>query len=75
MGGLSTDLWQSVRLTVELAAITTMILLLIGVPIKSRITVVIAASPMVSQTACQRSAGRPPISISFVRRARNRIFR
>src|SRR5664280_2810776 len=33
MGGLSTDLWQSVRLTIELAAITTVILLLIGTPI------------------------------------------
>jgi len=32
MGGLSTDLWQSVRLTIELAAITTVILLLIGTP-------------------------------------------
>ena len=33
MGGLSTDLWQSVRLTIELAAITTVILLLIGTPV------------------------------------------
>jgi len=33
MGGLSSDLWQSVRLTIELAAITTVILLLIGTPI------------------------------------------
>jgi molybdate transport system permease protein len=33
MGGLSAELWQSVRLTVELAGITTAILLLIGTPI------------------------------------------
>jgi len=33
MGGLSADLWQPVWLTVELAAITTVILLLIGTPI------------------------------------------
>jgi molybdate transport system permease protein len=33
MDGLSTDLWQSVWLTVELAAITTVILLLIATPI------------------------------------------
>jgi molybdate transport system permease protein len=33
MGGLSADLWQSVRLTIELAGITTVILLVIGTPI------------------------------------------
>ena len=33
MGGLPPDLWQSVWLTIELAAITTVILLLIGTPI------------------------------------------
>uniref|UniRef100_Q07TL4 Molybdenum transport system permease n=1 Tax=Rhodopseudomonas palustris (strain BisA53) TaxID=316055 RepID=Q07TL4_RHOP5 len=33
MGGLSNDIWQPVRLTVELAAITTLILLIIGTPI------------------------------------------
>jgi molybdate transport system permease protein len=33
MGGLSPDLWQSVWLSIELAAITTLILLLIGTPI------------------------------------------
>jgi molybdate transport system permease protein len=33
MGGLSGDLWQSVGLTIELAGITTVILLLIGTPI------------------------------------------
>lgn len=30
MEGLSTELWESVRLTVELAGVTTVILLLIG---------------------------------------------
>src|SRR3974390_407100 len=33
MGGLSADLWQSVRLTIELAGLTTVILLVIGTPI------------------------------------------
>ena len=33
MGGLSADIWQPVRLTVELAAITTVILLIVGTPI------------------------------------------
>ena len=33
MGGLSNDIWQPVRLTVELAAITTLILLIFGTPI------------------------------------------
>ncbi|NVN88163.1 MAG: molybdate ABC transporter permease subunit [Rhodopseudomonas sp.] len=33
MGGLSNDIWQPVRLTVELAAITTLILLIVGTPI------------------------------------------
>jgi len=33
MGGLSADIWQPVRLTVELAAITTIILLIVGTPI------------------------------------------
>jgi molybdate transport system permease protein len=33
MGGLSDDIWQPVRLTVELAAVTTILLILIGTPI------------------------------------------
>jgi molybdate transport system permease protein len=33
MGGLPVDIWQPVRLTVELAAITTIILLIVGTPI------------------------------------------
>ena len=33
MGGLSADLWQSVWLTIELAAITTVILLVVGTPL------------------------------------------
>jgi molybdate transport system permease protein len=33
MGGLPTDIWQPVRLTIELAAITTIILLIVGTPI------------------------------------------
>jgi molybdate transport system permease protein len=33
MGGLPPDLWQSVRLTIELAAITTVILLVIATPL------------------------------------------
>ena len=33
MSGLSADIWQPVRLTVELAAITTVILLIVGTPI------------------------------------------
>ncbi|KIZ44564.1 MULTISPECIES: molybdate ABC transporter permease subunit [Rhodopseudomonas] len=33
MGGLPDDIWQPVRLTIELAAITTVILLVIGTPI------------------------------------------
>jgi molybdate transport system permease protein len=33
MGGLPSDLWQSVRLTIELAALTTIILLAIGTPL------------------------------------------
>jgi molybdate transport system permease protein len=33
MNGLSADIWQPVRLTVELAAITTIILLIVGTPI------------------------------------------
>jgi molybdate transport system permease protein len=33
MGGLPADIWQPVRLTVELAAITTIILLIVGTPI------------------------------------------
>src|SRR3974390_809480 len=33
MGGLSADLWQSVRLTIELSGLTTVILLVIGTPI------------------------------------------
>ncbi len=33
MGGLPTDLWQSVWLTIELAVITTIILLLVGTPL------------------------------------------
>ena len=33
MSGLSSDIWQPVRLTIELAAITTIILLIVGTPI------------------------------------------
>jgi molybdate transport system permease protein len=33
MGGLSSEIWQPVRLTVELAALTTLLLILIGTPI------------------------------------------
>jgi molybdate transport system permease protein len=33
MAGLSNDIWQPVRLTIELAAITTVILLIVGTPI------------------------------------------
>jgi molybdate transport system permease protein len=33
MGGLSNEIWQPVRLTIELAAITTLILLIVGTPI------------------------------------------
>jgi molybdate transport system permease protein len=33
MGGLSADLWQSVGLSIELAVVTSLILLLIGTPI------------------------------------------
>ena len=33
MGGLPSDLWQSVWLTIELAAITTVILLVVGTPL------------------------------------------
>ncbi|UZE48938.1 molybdate ABC transporter permease subunit [Rhodopseudomonas sp. P2A-2r] len=33
MGGLPADIWQPVRLTLELAAITTIILLIVGTPI------------------------------------------
>jgi molybdate transport system permease protein len=33
MGGLSGQIWQPVRLTIELAAITTIILLIVGTPI------------------------------------------
>ena len=33
MGGLPTDIWQPVRLTIELASITTVILLIVGTPI------------------------------------------
>jgi molybdate transport system permease protein len=33
MGGLSGEIWQPVRLTIELAAITTVILLIVGTPI------------------------------------------
>jgi molybdate transport system permease protein len=33
VGGFSADVWQSARLTVELAAVTTVILLLIGTPL------------------------------------------
>jgi molybdate transport system permease protein len=32
-GGLSNDIWQPVRLTIELAAITTIILLIVGTPV------------------------------------------
>ncbi len=33
MGGFSADVWQSARLTIELAAVTTVILLLVGTPL------------------------------------------
>jgi molybdate transport system permease protein len=33
MGGLSGEIWQPVRLTIELATITTLILLIVGTPI------------------------------------------
>ncbi|HEY0329048.1 MAG TPA: molybdate ABC transporter permease subunit [Rhodopseudomonas sp.] len=33
MGGLSNDIWQPIRLTIELAALTTLILLIVGTPI------------------------------------------
>ncbi|MGO9360374.1 MAG: molybdate ABC transporter permease subunit [Xanthobacteraceae bacterium] len=33
MGGFSAEVWQSARLTVELAAVTTVILLLVGTPL------------------------------------------
>jgi len=33
MGGLSSEIWQPVRLTIELATITTVILLIVGTPI------------------------------------------
>jgi molybdate transport system permease protein len=33
MGGLPADIWQPIRLTVELAAITTVLLLLLGTPV------------------------------------------
>ncbi len=33
MSGLSADIWQPVRLTIELAAITTVLLLIVGTPI------------------------------------------
>ena len=33
MGGLPADIWQPIRLTVELAAITTLILLIVGTPL------------------------------------------
>jgi molybdate transport system permease protein len=33
MGGLSGEIWQPVRLTIELAAVTTVILLIVGTPI------------------------------------------
>ncbi|HEY6831878.1 MAG TPA: molybdate ABC transporter permease subunit [Pseudolabrys sp.] len=33
MAGLSNDIWVSIRLTIELAAITTIILLIVGTPI------------------------------------------
>jgi molybdate transport system permease protein len=33
MGGLSGEIWQAVRLTIELAVITTVILLIVGTPI------------------------------------------
>ena len=33
MGGLSDDIWQPVRLTIELAAITTILLLILGTPV------------------------------------------
>jgi molybdate transport system permease protein len=33
MGGLSGEIWQPIRLTIELAAITTVILLIVGTPI------------------------------------------
>jgi molybdate transport system permease protein len=33
MGGLPADIWQPIRLTVELAAVTTILLLLLGTPV------------------------------------------
>jgi molybdate transport system permease protein len=33
MGGLPPDIWQPVRLTIELAAITTVILMIVGTPV------------------------------------------
>jgi molybdate transport system permease protein len=33
VGGFSADVWQSARLTIELAAVTTVILLLVGTPL------------------------------------------
>lgn len=33
MGGLPADIWQPIRLTIELAVVTTMLLLLLGTPV------------------------------------------
>ena len=33
MGGLPADIWQPIRLTIELAAVTTLLLLLLGTPV------------------------------------------
>jgi molybdate transport system permease protein len=33
MGGLALDIWQPIRLTIELAAVTTVLLLLLGTPV------------------------------------------
>ncbi|ABD86279.1 molybdate ABC transporter permease subunit [Rhodopseudomonas palustris] len=33
MGGISNEIWQPIRLTIELAALTTVILLIVGTPI------------------------------------------
>jgi molybdate transport system permease protein len=33
MGGLAPDIWQPIRLTIELAAVTTVLLLLLGTPL------------------------------------------
>jgi len=33
MGGLPADIWQPIRLTIELAAVTTVLLLLLGTPV------------------------------------------